>query len=164
MTDEELLEENWGRALVHESGHALMAVLEDIHCRGVFYDKTVNRFCAITDLPPESEYSTKHYLFLTASSAAELVIYGTQDEEGAKSDRLPFQNVGAPSLQDTLTQAHTVMLRNESKLNRLISELKGKCLQVDLNLGALPVVGMDGSDHKFAVLLPKDKLEDAVRS
>ena len=44
MTDEELLEEKWGRVLVHESGHALMAVLKGIHCHGIYYDRTANQF------------------------------------------------------------------------------------------------------------------------
>jgi hypothetical protein len=67
MTDAELLERNWGRALVHESGHAIMAVLEGIECRGICYNKTLNKFCAVTMLPPDSQYNKKHYLFLTAS-------------------------------------------------------------------------------------------------
>jgi hypothetical protein len=159
-----VLEETWGRALVHESGHALMAVLQGIPCHGIHFDKTANKFCAITDLPPESEYSNKHYLFLTASSAAELVVYGDQDEDGAKSDRMSFQNAGAPSLQDTLHEAHAVLLGNKRQLKRLVSKLKAKCREVDLNLTALPETGMDGSDHKFGVLLPKQELEDAVRS
>jgi hypothetical protein len=158
-----VLEETWGRALVHESGHALMAVLQGIPCHGVHFDKTANRFCAITDLPPESEYSNKHYLFLTASSAAELVVYGNQDEDGAKSDRMSFQNAGAPSLQDTLSEAHAVLLGKKRQLKRLVSKLKAKCREVDLNLIALPETGMDGSDHKFGVLLSKQELEDAVR-
>jgi hypothetical protein len=165
MTDDELLELNWGRALVHESGHALMAAQKDIPCRGIYYNKTVNKFCAVVDLPPESAYSKEHYLFLAASSAAELAIYGDQDEAGARSDRLAFQNAGAPPLQDTLSEAHRLMVENETKLKRLVSDLKSRCLQVDLNLGALPVkVGMDGSDHEFAVLLTKEELEDTLRT
>ena len=115
MTDEELLELNWGRALVHEGGHALMALREGIHCHGIFYDKTAKKFCAITDLPPESEYSKKHYLFLTGSSAAEFVVYGDEDEAGARSDRLAFQNVGAPALKDTVDEARRL---NERKRER----------------------------------------------
>ena len=165
MTDwNKVLEETWGRALVHESGHALMAVLLGIPCHGIHYDKTANKFCAITDLPPESEYSNKHYSFLTASSAAELIIYGNQDEDGAKSDRMSFQNAGAPSLQDTLNEAHAVLLVNRRKLKRLVSKLKAKCRKVDLNLAALPETGMVNSDHKFGVLLSQQELEDAVRS
>jgi hypothetical protein len=163
MSDAELLEEHWGRALVHESGHALFAVLEDIPCYGIRFDKTAKKFCATVELPPESAYTKKHYLFLTAGSAAELVIYGDQDADAAESDRLAFQNEGSPSLQDTLNEAHTAILKSKRKLKRLVSKLKAKCLQVNLNLGALPEVGMDGSDHVFGVLLTKEELEDSVR-
>jgi hypothetical protein len=147
---------------VHESGHAIMAVLKGILCRGIFHNKTVNKFCAITDLPPESAYSKQHYLFLTASSAAELVTYGDQNEDGAKSDRLAFNNASAPSLQATLTEAHTELAEHKRKLKQLVSKLKAKCLQVDLNLAKLPETGMEGSDHKFAVLLTKEELEAAI--
>jgi hypothetical protein len=162
MTDEELLEENWGRALVHESGHALMAVPLGVPCYGIYFHKTANKFCAIADLPPESGYSDVHYLFLTASSAAELIVYGSEDEDGAKSDRLAFQNAGAPSVQDALNRSHALLLGNEHKLKRLVSKLKSKCLQVALNLANLPEIGMDGSDDRFGVLLSKAELEDAV--
>jgi hypothetical protein len=161
---EKVLEETWGRALVHESGHALMAALQEIPCRGIYYDKTARKFSVIADLPMESEYTKKHYIFLTASSAAELVTYGNQDEDAAKSDRLAFQKAGAPSIEDTLNEARTMLLENKRKLKRLVSKLKAKCREVDLNLGALPETEMDGSDHKFGILLSKQELEDAVRS
>jgi hypothetical protein len=140
-----------------------MALREGIHCHGIFYDKTAKKFCAITDLPPESEYSKKHYLFLTGSSAAEFVVYGDEDEAGARSDRLAFQNVGAPALKDTVDEARRLMKESESELNRLRSELKARCLKANLNVAALPEVGMAGSDHRFAVLLTSEELKNAVR-
>jgi hypothetical protein len=164
MTDEELLEEKWGRVLVHESGHALMAVLKGIHCHGIYYDRTANQFCALTDPTPEPEHLKKHYMCSAAGAAAELVIYGNRDEEDATSDRSAFQGAGAPSFQDTLNEAQALLRGSEGKLRRLVSKLKSKCLQVDLDLGALPEVGLDGSDHKFAVLMPRDELESVLRS
>jgi hypothetical protein len=163
MTDEEKLEAHWGHALVHESGHALMAVLQEISYHAIAYDKTALNFCTLTELPPESEYSEKHYFFRAAGSAAELVIYGHYDEVTAKSDRLPFQNTGAPSVQDTLNEARTLLLGHETKVKQMVSQLKAKCLEVDLNMLVLRDVSIVGSDHKFGVLLTSEELKDAVR-
>jgi uncharacterized coiled-coil protein SlyX len=91
------------------------------------------------------------------------VIYGDQDEGGAKSDRLAFQNTGAPSLEAILNEAHATLQENKRKLKRLVSKLKAKCLQANLNVEAFPEeVGMDGRDHRFGVLLTKQELEEAL--
>lgn len=164
VTDwEKVMEENWGRAFVHESGHALMAVLQNIPCHGIYFQKNTNKFCALTNLPPESEYSKEHYLFLTASGAAERIIYGNEDEDGAKADRSAFKNPGAPSLEETIDEAEAILQKNKRQLKRLVSMVKAKCRQADLNLNTLPEMNMEGTDKKFAVLLSKDELENAVR-
>jgi hypothetical protein len=160
---ENVMEREWGRAFVHESGHALMAVLQEISCHGIYYEKGINKFCTLTNLPPASELSEKHYLFLTASGAAELIIYGDRDQSGADADKTLFSSPGAPSFEETLNQAHTILLTKKRQLKQLISNLKAKCRQVDYDLMALPEMGMDGTDRKFAVLLSKEELEDAVR-
>jgi len=153
MDWEKVMEEQWGRAFVHESGHALMAVLKGIPCHGIYYSKAVQKFCAITDLPPISDYSHSHYLFLASSSAAERIIYGKEDEERANADRQPFS-----------TEAYEILLNKKRQLKKLVSILKAKARQADLDMNALLETGMEGSDHKFAVLLPKQELENAVQS
>jgi hypothetical protein len=165
MKDTELLERNWGRGLVHESGHALMAVLENIDCRGICYNKTSNKFCAITMLPARPAYEKKHYMFLAASSASENIIYGNYDEDGARADKLAFEDAAAPLFQDTLDEAQAKVLCSKRQLELLVSKLKAKCLQANLNVEAFPEeIGMDGSTDKFGVLMTKQELEDAVRS
>jgi hypothetical protein len=165
MTDDELLETNWGRALVHESGHALMAVLQGIPCHGIFYNKTINKFCVLADVPADfNEYSKKDYLFSMASSAAEKVIYGDLDEEGAKSDRAPFESPGAPPVQETFNEAHDIVSSNKRKLKRLVSKLKASCKKVNLNMALLSETVTNSTGHKFGTLLSKEDLEDAVNS
>lgn len=163
MTDDELLETNWGRALVHECGHALIAVLQGITCHGVFWNKTVNKFCVLADVPADfSQYSKNHFLFSTGGSAAETVIYGDNDEDAAKSDRLPFDTAGAPTYEQTLREAHDLVSKSEHKARRLVSLVKAKCKQVDLNLGVLEENVTNASGHRFGTLLSKAELEDAV--
>jgi hypothetical protein len=159
------MEEKWGRAFVHESGHALMAVLQGIACFGVFYDLSTKKFCAlISPLPVPSDFSKNHYLFLSAGSAAEKIIYGNPDDEAAKSDRLDFANPGAPQFDETVSEAHAILVEKKRQLKRLVSQLKARMRLADFDVGQLPEVGMDGSDKKFATLLTQQILEDSVRS
>ena len=157
------MEEQWGRVFAHESGHALMAVLQGIACRGIYFDRTEAKFCAVPVMPEPSGYSREHYLILTSGSAAEIIIYGDMDEEGATSDRVVFQNTGAPSLQETVDEAQRILTDKKRQLKRLVSMLKAKCREVNLNLGDLPETVVDGSTHKFVTLIPKEELEDAVQ-
>jgi hypothetical protein len=158
-----VLEETWGRALVHESGHALMAVLQEIPCDGICFDKTANKFCTLAHLPPSEQYSPEHYLFLTAGSAAERIVYGNQDEDAAKSDRKGFSSPTAPPVGLTVDGAYEILSKKGRQLKRLVSLSKEKCRQADFNLGALPERVMEGSDRKYGILISKEELEDAVQ-
>lgn len=161
MTDAELLEANWGRPLAHESGHALAAVLQEIPCYGIYWNKSVKKFCTLS--PLVSEYSRKDFLFLGAGSAAELLTYGSPyDEDAAKTDKIPFQRSGAPSFDEAVSEAQTLLLKNNRKLKRLVSMLKAKCLAANLNMANLPEHGMDGTTEKFGELMSEAELRQAV--
>lgn len=159
---EKKMEQEWGRAFVHEGGHALMAVLKGIPCHGIFYQKQSGKFCALVDLPSSAEFSQEHYLFLAASSAAELLIYGNVDDDGAKSDRSFFASSGAPPLAETAREALAIVSSKKRQLKRLVSSLKAKCRLADYDLLALPEKRMDGTDLSYAELLSKEELESAV--
>ena len=162
MTDDELLETNWGRALVHESGHALIAVLQAIPCHGIFWNKTINKFCVLADVPADfNEYSQSHFLFSTAGSAAETVIYGDKDEDAAKSDKLPFETANAPAFERVLDEAHDIVSTNRRKLRRLVSLLKAKCKQVNLNLGLLNESVTNSSTPKMTNVIGTSRLNAA---
>jgi hypothetical protein len=94
---------------------------------------------------------------------AEQITYQNRDDEGGKSDRSGFEGPAAPPFQETLDEAQCILRSNSRKLKRLVSILKAKVRQADYDVGRLPEVGMDGSDKKYAVLLSKLELEDAVR-
>jgi hypothetical protein len=51
------MEEEWERPLVHESGHALIAVLEGIPCYGICFEKGegIARLCALIAPPPPAK-------------------------------------------------------------------------------------------------------------
>ncbi len=92
-----VLEEKWGHPLAHESGHALAAILQGIPCYGIYWKKGlgVGKFCALS--PDPAEFNRKYFVFMAAGSAAELLTYGSYDEDVARSDRVPFERSDAPS-------------------------------------------------------------------
>jgi len=160
---EQVLEDQWGRALVHESGHALLAALKGIPCQEIYFHKGPNKFCTVIDLPSEDLYTDDHYLFLVAGGAAELITYNDQNESAADSDSTAFSNAGAPPLDKTLRDAETLLRQHAGKIRQLVFLQKVKCLAADFNLRKLPEVGMDGTDEKYAVLLSREQLEKTIR-
>jgi hypothetical protein len=162
---EQKMEEEWGRALVHESGHALMATLQEIPCHGVYYQRSEKggKFCTLIPPKPADERTQKDYLFLAAGSAAENLIYKDHDETAAGADRKDFDLPDSPVFDEALDDASQVLFTKRRNLKRLVSMLKAKVRQVDYDLDRLPEVGMDGSDQRYLRLLGKEELEAAVR-
>jgi hypothetical protein len=162
MTDSEMLEANWGHPLVHESGHALAAILQGIPCYGIYWKKGVStgKFCALS--PEPTEYDRKYFVFLAAGSAAELLTYGSYDEDTARSDKVPFERSDAPSYDEAVKEAQELLSQNKQTLERLVSMLKATCLCANLNISNLPERGMDGSADRFNELMPEAELREAI--
>ena len=163
MTDEEKLEVNWGRALVHECGHAVMSAEQGIRNDGIYYMKSYRKVCNIVYLPPISGYSTEHFLYNSAGSAAEILTYENYDDDAAKSDKLPFSRAGAPDYQEMVNKSCAILQTQRTQLESLILILKSKCLQIGLNFDMLPETSIPNIDGKLGVLLSKQELEDAFR-
>lgn len=162
---EQKMEEEWGPVFVHESGHALMAVLHKIECHGICFERGegAGRFCAV--IPPVSpeQRSKPDLLVLAAGVAAERFIYPKRESMGANADRREFESSGSATDFNTAVQeAYEIISQEKRKLKRLVSMLKSKARAVDFNLGKLPEVGMDGSDKRYLILLSKEELESAV--
>jgi hypothetical protein len=165
LPDDELLERHWGRAIAHEGGHALIAVLKKIPCHGIFWNKTINKFCVLADVPDDfKEYSKEQYIFSVGGSAAETVIYNDCDEGGARIDRLPFEYEGAPPVAATADEAFDIVSDNKRKLRRLVPLVKAECKRVNLNLALLNETITHKTGDKFGTLLSKEELEHAVNS
>lgn len=158
------MEKEWERAFVHESGHALMATLQEIPCHGVYYQRSENggKFCTLIPPKPSDDRTTKDYLFSAAGSAAEKLIYGNHDEQAAGADQSDFDSPDSPSFDEAVEDASQILFTRRRHLKRLISMLKAKVRQVGFDLGRLPDMGMDGSDQRYLMLLSKDELESAV--
>jgi hypothetical protein len=161
---EEVMEEKWGRPFVHESGHAIMAILQGIPLRGIYFLKESKKFAVIVDLPPDVKSFTKaHFLFLAGGNTAELIKYGNADEGTAKSDWTFFDNPNAPPLETTMEEARSLLLSRNRQMKRLVSLLKAKCRGVDYDITKLPEADPLSNGAMCNVLLSKEETDEAIR-
>ena len=161
---EQKMEQEWGRAFVHESGHALMAVLQGILCQGIYYQRTEKggKFCTLIPPKQPSERTKEDYLFLAAGAAAEKLVYGDNDENAAGADKRDFDQPDSPAFDECLNEASEILSSKRRHLKRLRSMLKTTVRNVDYDLDRLTELGMDGSDQRYLMLLSKEELGNAV--
>jgi hypothetical protein len=161
---EQKMEQEWGRAFVHESGHALMAVLQEILCHGIYYQRTEKggKFCTLIPPKAASERAKKDYLFLAAGAAAETLVYGNHDEDAAGADKRDFDQPNSPAFEESLKEASELLYNKRRHLKRLVSMLKATVRKVDYDMRRLTELGMDGSDQRYSMLLSKEELGNAV--
>lgn len=161
---EQKMEQEWGRAFVHEAGHALMAVLQGILCHGIYYQRTEKggKFCTLIPPKSPSERTKEDYLFLAAGAAAENLVYGDHDEGAAGGDKRDFDQPNSPTFEECLKETLKILSGKRRHLKRLRSMLKMTVRKVDYDLGRLTELGMDGSDQRYLMLLSKEELANAV--
>ncbi len=150
------------QALVHESGHALMAVLQGITCPGICFDRDEGKFCAPGPPPkPPEQWPRQDYLFSAAGVAAEKVIYGrNHDSAGAGADRKDFESLNAPPFEQTVSEAYEILSGEDMRLKRLTSGLMAKVKGLGFNFSSLPTTETNGK--WLPLLLKREELEAAV--
>jgi hypothetical protein len=137
-------------------------VLRGIVCHDIYFDKLGGKFCAIAELPSDPAcHAHNDYLYVAASSAAELILIGNRCDEGSQSDHKDFASPGAPTLHASIDEAQTILLRNKRRLKRLVAQIRTRLERLDYDLDLLPEKNMAGM--KLAELLSRQELEDAVR-
>jgi hypothetical protein len=81
--------------------------------------------------------------------------------KGSQSDHKDFASPGAPTLQASIDEAQTILLRNKRKLKRLVSQIRTRLERLDHDLDLLLEKNM--AAIRLAELLSRQELEDAVR-
>jgi hypothetical protein len=148
------------QALVHEAGHALMAVRQGMMCLGICFDREEGKFCAVGPPPkPIKELSKQDYLFSAAGVAAEKVIYGQDHNSvGAERDRQDFGSSNA--FEQAVSEACEILSGEEMRLNGLTSTLMAKIKTLSFNFSSLPTTEANGK--LLSVLLRSEEVEAAV--
>jgi hypothetical protein len=145
-----------------------MAVLKNIPCHGVYYRflNEKGKFCALANLPDkDADLIAEHYIFLGSGSAAEQLIYGkdNQDKDTANADKSHFTESSAMSFEQSVGDALVILTARKRHVKRLVSKLKARMRAANYDIGQLPILDMQGSTDKYAMLLSKQELEDAVQ-
>jgi hypothetical protein len=155
----------WRRVFVHESGHALMAILQGITCYGIFFLKDAKKACTLTPpLPPRSEYSKAHYLFLAAGSAAESIRFGSIDHAASLADRRAFGKPLTTSFERSRDEGALILSGQAERLMRLVLKVTENYEQAHCDTNRLEEceVEIDGVIKKVGVLLSYVQLREAV--
>jgi len=121
MDKQKQMEEDVRRALLHESGHAVMAVLQKIKCDGIYYLKDRKKFCTIAYFPPQ--LSKGDYVFHASGVAAERIFYPREDVDASAHDRIVFEKDGAPGFEETVSEAKSILLNKKTEIETIEMKL-----------------------------------------
>ena len=158
-------ERDWCHALIHESGHAVMAAMQTIRCFGIFLKQKKIKACALIE-PLPGALSDRHYLFLAAGSAAERNAYGKADCEGSRDDRKLFGNPQGTTFDQKVREAEAILLTNSQIIEKLAARVDEivKRAGGDFNSFRVQKVTMDGVIEDFWVLLCEDELKEELKN
>jgi len=159
-------EKDWCHALIHESGHALMAALQGIRCYGIFLKQIGMRAAALIEpLPASSGLSDGHYLFLAAGSAAERNTFGEADFDGSRDDRRLFGSPRGTTFDGRVTEAEAILQTKKALIENLASRVDAIVKRADGDFSSLRTqkVNLSGVIEDFWVLLDEQELMEELQ-
>jgi len=159
----EIVDPHWGRVFLHESGHALMAVLRRMPCYGIAYLR--EKDTAVTLVQPlPAQKADSDRLFLGAGSAAEATKYSGMSFFGAKDDRR--RHGGTPAqFNQSVETAYDILLGRLETLRNLVSRVQSNFEQAGQEFDKLPQcdVRIDNVLKKVGMLLSEAELRDITK-
>jgi hypothetical protein len=159
-------EKDWCHALIHESGHAVMAALQRIHCYGIFLRQAGMRAAALIEpLPAPSDLSNGHYLFLVAGSAAERNTLGEADFDGSRDDRRLFGSPQGATFDGKVTEAEAILQTKKALIENLASRVDAvvKRAAGDFSSFRVQKTNFGGVIEDFWVLLNEQELIEELQ-
>jgi hypothetical protein len=145
-------------AAVHESSHAVMAVLRDLPCWGIFlqgeHDQVDVKFCCLVTNGTPLEKSD--YLHSAAGAAGELLFFGEYDYGPTDLDRMIFTRPGAPSWDETVEEARSILTAEREKIQTIVSLVEEKVTHTPDSM--VKTRRMAGDTRVFRELVPAGKL------
>jgi hypothetical protein len=158
------------RVAIHESGHAVMAVIQGIPCRGVFFayepsevgvagDVRGGRFCTpVGNSPP---WKKSDYLQATAGAAAEKLFFKGYNRRASLNDREMFSSAGAPEWDATVDEAKMILAKNSEIISKMATTIIYKHQNIPMKLW--PDRGMSGKSTRFKQILSEEEVIQIAR-
>jgi hypothetical protein len=156
------------RVAVHESGHAVMAVIQGITCHGMFFAYEPNdvravgkwngKFCV--PVQNSTPLSKGDYLQAAAGAGAEHLFFGHYNQVGSRSDRIGFCTGGAPEWRATVEEAKTILEGKKEKIALMVKAFE--LIHQHISIEDWPDRGMDGRTTRFREMLGGEVLRQIV--
>jgi|SRR5690348_10505485 len=154
------------RHFTHESGHALMAAVQSIRCYGIFLRKSPMIATALVPpLPPPSEQTDEHRLFLAAGSAAEQIILHEANSAASREDRRIFGNPQGTTFEAKVAEAEPILLKQKPRIETMASRLYDMYQKSGGDFSGFPsqLVDMGEGVKDHWVLLNEEELKEELK-
>lgn len=110
------------RVARHESGHAVMAVVQGIPCKGMFFEYRPGpggrilggKFCTIVN--HSQPWRHPDYLQAASGAASEELFLGGYDPKGSEDDHASFSKTDAPNWDGTVEEAKVILAGKKQKI------------------------------------------------
>ncbi len=158
------------RVAVHESGHAVMAVIQGMPCYGMFFTyepqevqatgDSDGRFCML--VKNSSPWKKGDYLQAAAGAGAERLFFGDYEQAGSRADRIEFSAPDGPEWEATVEEARAILEGKKDKIATLAEafELTHQNIAID----DCPDRGMNGSTTRFREMMSEERVRQIIES
>lgn len=159
----QLVEPNWRRVFLHESGHALMAVLQGINCYGIVYLSEEDSAVTLIE-PLQAQKTASDLLFLGAGSAAEATQFSGMSFSGAKDDK-KLHGGTSPQFNQSVETAYKMLIEQLDKLRNVASKIQSNFELAGSEFNRLPQYDVRINDvvRKVGMLLSEPELKEAAK-
>jgi len=148
------------RVALHEASHAVMAVLGDLPCWGIFVQGSGFDCMFCTIVTSGQPLGKSDFLHAAAGAAGHLVIFGGYSQPTTNADREIFAEQGAPSWDETVEEARAVLAPEREKIEALASLIE-ETVKSTAD-GMVKTRMMDGDTRPYRELVSAEKLYSIV--
>jgi hypothetical protein len=141
---------------LHEASHAVMAVLKDLPCWGIFLQGSGFDCMFCTIVTSGKPLGKSDFLHAAAGAAGHLVIFGGYSQPTTNADREIFAEPGAPSWDETVEEARAILTPEREKIETLASQIE-ETVKISAD-GEVKTRMMDGSTSPYRELVSAEKL------
>jgi hypothetical protein len=141
---------------LHEASHAVMAVLKDLVCWGIFVQGSGFDCMFCTIVTSGQPLGKSDFLHAAAGAAGHLIVFGGYSQPTTNADREVFAEEGAPSWDETVEEARAILTPEREKIETLASLIE-ETVKSSAD-GEVKTRMMDGDTRPYRELVSAEKL------